>query len=213
MEICMNSRQMPSIRGITSEKDYCDLLYAWLQCNSDRAYPGSDDPSRRIHKSKVKWTKIENDFTRVSLEGTVEKVMGRKTIKKYFDYLLDRGLIKFNEEDSYYYLTVLDNHSGHLIEYNTLTKLMNVLRKNSISIYILLFNTYYSRGCQSFDITMSYIKDFIGIATSTTSNNMIIDDTLDILQRLGLLSYKLVFDGEKRHLRINWMKNKLPDLV
>jgi hypothetical protein len=36
MKIEKNSRQMPAISSITREKDYCDLLYAWLQCNSER---------------------------------------------------------------------------------------------------------------------------------------------------------------------------------
>ena len=30
MKIEKNSRQMPAISSITREKDYCDLLYAWL---------------------------------------------------------------------------------------------------------------------------------------------------------------------------------------
>ena len=29
-EIRKNSRQMPAEKSITKEKDYCDLLYAWL---------------------------------------------------------------------------------------------------------------------------------------------------------------------------------------
>jgi hypothetical protein len=36
----------------------------------------------------IKWTSIEKDFTRVLLDGTVEKVMNRKTIAKYFDSLI-----------------------------------------------------------------------------------------------------------------------------
>jgi hypothetical protein len=30
MSIQKNSRQMPSSKIITKEKNYCDLLYAWL---------------------------------------------------------------------------------------------------------------------------------------------------------------------------------------
>jgi hypothetical protein len=72
--------------------------------------------------------------------------MGRKTIAKYFKHLEDKGFIKLNEEDEYYYLTVLDSHEANLIEYNTLSKLMNVLQKNSLSIYIYLFNRYVANG-------------------------------------------------------------------
>lgn len=210
MQIEKNSRQMPSTSSVAREKDYCDLLYAWLQCNSERE--NMNDVVRRIHKSKIKWVSIEKDFTRTLSDGTVDKIMSRKTIAKYFKHLEDKGLIKLNEENDYYYLTVLDSTEANLIEYNTLSKLMNVLQKNSINVYIYLFNRYYANGKSSFIATIKQIKDFIGIATTTTSNNIIIDDTLDILKRLGLLEYGLI-NGEdnKTYLEFKWIKNKLPD--
>ena len=48
MKIETNSRQIPTNSSITSAKQYCDLLYAWLQCNSERISPESD--GRRISK-------------------------------------------------------------------------------------------------------------------------------------------------------------------
>lgn len=197
---------MPSTASIVREKDYCDLLYAWLQCNSERESINSS--RRRIHKSLVKWVAIERDFTRVDSEGKEEKVMSRKTIAKYFGHLLEQQLVY--EEDDYYYLTVLDNNQANLIEYTTLTKLMNVLQKNSISIYIYLFNRYYANGCSPFIATLKQIKDFIGIASTTSSNNIIIDDTLDILKRLGLLDYHLVRKEEKTYLEFLKVRNSLP---
>lgn len=81
---------------------------------------------RRIEKKKIKWTVIERDFTRTLSDGSVEKVMSRKTIAKYFNYLVEQGLITEGEDD-YYYLTVLDASEANLIECITLSKLMNVL--------------------------------------------------------------------------------------
>ena len=200
---------MPSTSSVAREKDYCDLLYAWLQCNSDRV--NMNENGRRIHKSKIKWTAIEKDFTRVLVDGSVEKVMSRKTIAKYFKHLENRGFIKLNEEDEYYYLTVLDSSEANLIEYNTLSKLLNVMQRNSINIYVYLFNRYYANGRNSFIATLKQIKDFIGIATTTTSNNILIDDTLDILKRLGLLDYSLITGADnKTYLEFQWVKNKLP---
>ena len=200
---------MPSTSSVARDKDYCDLLYAWLQCNSDRV--NMNENGRRIHKSKIKWTAIEKDFTRVLVDGSVEKVMSRKTIAKYFKHLEDRGFIKLNEEDEYYYLTVLDSSEANLIEYNTLSKLLNVMQRNSINIYVYLFNRYYANGRNSFIATLKQIKDFIGIATTTTSNNFLIDDTLDILKRLGLLDYSLITGTDnKTYLEFQWVKNKLP---
>ena len=200
---------MPSTSSVAREKDYCDLLYAWLQCNSDRV--NMNENGRRIHKTKIKWTAIEKDFTRVLVDGSIEKVMSRKTIAKYFKHLEDRGFIKLNEEDEYYYLTVLDSSEANLIEYNTLSKLLNVMQRNSINIYVYLFNRYYANGRNPFIATLKQIKDFIGIATTTTSNNILIDDTLDILKRLGLLDYSLITGPDnKTYLEFQWVKNKLP---
>ena len=201
---------MPSTSSVAREKDYCDLLYAWLQCNSDRV--NMNESARRIHKSKIKWTAIEKDFTRVLVDGSLEKVMSRKTIAKYFKHLEDRGFIQFNDVDDYYYLTVLDSSEANLIEYNTLSKLLNVMQRNSINIYVYLFNRYYANGRNPFIATLKQIKEFIGIATTTTSNNILIDDTLDILKRLGLLDYGLITGVDnKTYLEFQWIKNKLPE--
>lgn len=209
MEIKKNSRQMPSTSAVVKQKDYSDLLYAWLQCNSERENPAS--PRRRIEKSKVKWTAIEQDFTRTLADGKTEKVMSRKTIAKYFAHLIEQNLVS-EGEDGYFYLTVLEASEANLIEYNTLSKLMNVLQKNSISIYVYLFNRYCANGYTPFIATIKQIKDFIGIATSTTSNNLIVSDTIDILKRLGLLDVKLITEEEtnKTYLEFQWIKNELP---
>ena len=201
---------MPSASMIVREKDYCDLLYAWLQCNSERESVVST--SRRIEKKKVKWAAIERDFTRTLSDGSVEKVMSRKTIAKYFTHLMNQGLVTEGDND-YYYLTVLDASEANLIECITLSKLMNVLQKNSISIYIYLFNRYCANGYQPFVATLKQIKDFIGIATSTTSNNIIVDDTIVILNRLGLLDVKMITgEDNKTYLEFQWVKNELPKL-
>lgn len=208
MDIKKNSRQMPSTTSIVREKDYCDLLYAWLQCNSERE--NINTSRRRIEKKKVKWASIERDFTRQLSDGSIEKAMSRKTIAKYFSYLIDEKLV-IDENDDYYYLAVLDPQDGNLIEYNTLLKMMNVLQKNSINIYIYLFNRYYANNFQPFVATFRQIKDYIGIATTTTSNNAVIDDTIDILKRIGLLDYRLkVLEDNKTCLEFLWVKNELP---
>lgn len=210
MKIEQNSRQMPANREVTKEKNYCDLLYAWLQCNSEKVYVDGYD--RRIEKNRVKWTQIERDFTRRAVDGSEEKIMGRKTIAKYFQYLLDIGLVK-EYEDGYYYIKLLGQREANLIDYNTLSVLMNVLQKNSISIYIYLFNRFYANGCEPVVVTMRQIKDFIGIAISTTSNNLIVSDTVDILARLGLLELEMVYDENemKSYMKFNWVRNRLPD--
>jgi hypothetical protein len=51
--------------------------------------------------------------------------MDRRTIAKYFKFFETQGLIRL--EGDTYFLTLLDGSDAHLIEYNTLSKLMNVL--------------------------------------------------------------------------------------
>ena len=205
----MGSRQVPSMKTLTSEKDYCDLLYAWIQCNSDRVSPVS--AQRKIEKKKVKFTKIESDFTR-SVDGEEIKIMSKYSISKYFKKLIEWGLIYEEVNDKeYYYITLLAPEDANLIEYRTLEKLMNVLQKRAISIYVYLYNTYFAKGQTDYDISLGSIKKYIGIANSTTSNNHVIVDTFDVLQCMGLLSYELKWhaEEEKSIYHINWVKNEL----
>ena len=202
-----NCRQMPSNEGIIKDKNYCDLLYGWLQVNSERV--AANTSQRRIEKSKIKWVAIERSFTRYDLEGKPVKIMARKTIAKYFKFLEEKGFI-YDGEDDYYYLQVLNVEDAHLIHYETLSKLLNVLQKNSINIYIYLISRWYANACQEYIITIAQIKRHIGISTATTSNNLIVSDTLDILQRLGLIKYVIKYEEEKSIIHIQSVSSKLP---
>lgn len=213
MTIDKNSRQMPTNKSVVSQQNYSDLLFAWLQCNSEKVGEGKDFPQRRILKKRIKWQSIENDFTRV-VNGKEVKAMGRKTIKKYFEYFISCGLVIDNgDSDLYYYLKVMDRGEAALIEYRTLNKLMNVFKNDSITIYCYLLNRYFANGCQGYDFTISQIKDYLGRTTLTTSNNNVVVDTLDILQRLSLIEYTMTFDPiqTRYQYKLIWLVNKLPD--
>ena len=209
MKIEKNSRQIPKATEIVREKYYCDLLYVWLQNRSDRVEDDafSTNPQRRIHKSKVTWAGIERDFTR-TINGEQVKEMSKRTIAKYFQHLLDKKLV--TQVDDYYYLTVLDPSKAILIEQPTLLKLEHVLRRHSIDIYVYLFNRYYAER-DAFLITFGQIKNHLGIATTTSSNNAIIADTIDILKRLQLLDYCIKYIDNKTMYQIKWVTNKLPE--
>lgn len=201
---------MPSIRSITTEKDYCDLLYAWIQTNSERVSPNRAD--RKIEKKKVRFIDIERHFTR-EIDGVVEKTMSKYSISKYFKKLIDMGLIYEDEDDKqYYYLTVLEPEEAMLIEVNTLEKLMNTMERHVIDIYSYLYNRYFANSQQSYTITLSQVKDFIGISTNTASNNYRIVCSFEVLERLGLLSFELVWKDGLSFYQINWVRNKLPPL-
>lgn len=207
MVIEKNSRQMPS-NSMIKEKNYCDLLYAWLQCKSERV--NMNDKIRRVPKEKIKWVKIEQDFIRPDKEGKMCKIMERRTIAKYFNFLLEKGYIT-EEDDGYYYLETLPSNEATLIEYETLSKMVNTVKQNVINIYIYLFNRYYANGCQPFIATMKQIKSYLGIATTTTSNNLIVSDSIDILERLGLLRMEMVTRDGKSNMQFITVRNRLPD--
>lgn len=208
-----NTRQMPKAQAVISQKDYCDLLYAWLQCNSDRIDFTSNQSGRKILKSKIKFVAIEKEFTQIDPETNKPiKLFSRKTISKYFSHLISIGLVYEEERDpDYYYLKLLEPKEGNLIEYNTLSKLITVLQKNSLNIYIYLYNRYYANNFQPFIATMKQIKEYIGIATTTTSNNYIILNTIDILSRLGLLKMSIIFDDNKTYMQFSNIRNSLPE--
>ena len=79
--------------------------------------------------------------------------MERRTIAKYFNHLIEKGLITDNGDD-YYYLELLPNDEANLIEYNTLSIMMNTMQRHCINIYIYLFNRYYANGCEPFVATI-----------------------------------------------------------
>lgn len=201
-----SSRQIPSSNWIVKEKDYCDLVYAWVQCHSQRM--SLDSQQRRIAKKDIKWTKIETDFTRTGLDGKPEKIIGRKTIAKYFVHLVEKGLIE-EGEDEYYYIRLLSREDANLIEYQTLSKLLNVFQKDSLSIYVYLYNRFVANSYEPFIVTAKQVKEFLGRATNTTSNNGVVSDTVEILERLGLLKTEMIFEDNKSYTQVLWVKNRL----
>lgn len=58
---------------------------------------------------------------------------------------------------------------------------------------------------------MDTIKDVVGLSTKARTNNYIVTDILDVLQKLGLLRYHLVMDTEERktQYRISEVKNRI----
>lgn len=210
MLIQKNSRQMPIAKNITSNKDYCDLLYAWLQVKSTRPYETSAD--RVIDKSYINWSAIEREFS-IMVDGKLEKRMGRKLIAKSFAWLEEHGYIYFDAENQVYVLPAQEAATSFLVEYNTLAKLTNVLQKRSISIYLYILNRYIANYYEAFPIKLAQIKEFIGITANTSSNNIFILDTFEILKRLGLMDFELrKIENDRTMYFIKWVKNTLPPL-
>lgn len=190
LKIQPNSRQIPRKEEYTSSKMYCDLVYGYLQQISILDIDGS----RYLEKRQVNFSKIGKELE-----------MTRQTVKKYFE-LLGQGLIDrttgkrkggldliqpYDEEKKRYYLSRLEPSDATLIPFETLQFLTDTVKERSISTYVYLINRYFSAGKVEFVVTMNQIKQFIGIAFSTTSNNHIVTNILVVLNRLGLVDYEL----------------------
>lgn len=181
LEIKANSRQIPSIEKYTADKKYCDLLYGVLQ---EMSY------LEKINNESIRYVD-KNSF---SFEMLGDRIgLKRATTSTKFKNLVSLGLIEYIEEEKRYKLNYLDKSISSLIPYETLRKLNNSLNHNAISIFVYLLKRYIANGEKEYPVTMSQMKKFIGIATTTTSNNEVIDDILEVLSLLGLVEYELRF--------------------
>lgn len=192
LKIQSNSRQIPSIEKYTADKKYNDLLYGVLQ---EMSY--LEDKNRYVNKKDINFT---------SLSGRIN--LSRQTTSSKFKNLIALGLIEYIEEEQRYKLNYLDKTLCSLVPYDTLRAINNTLSQNAISIFVYLLKRYIANGEKEYIVTMGQMKKFIGIAVSTSSNNCIITDILNILSLIGLVEYVIVMtDKDKSNIVIKRVNN------
>ena len=192
LKIQSNSRQIPSIEKYTADKKYNDLLYGVLQ---EMSY--LEDKNRYVNKKDINFT---------SLSGRIN--LSRQTTSSKFKNLIALGLIEYIEEEQRYKLNYLDKTLCSLVPYDTLRAINNTLSQNAISIFVYLLKRYIANGEKEYIVTMGQMKKFIGIAVSTSSNNCIITDILNILSLIGLVEYAIVMtDKDKSNIVIKRVNN------
>lgn len=205
MKILKDSRQMPKKKEYMANKMYSDIVYAWIQVNSQW---DKQSNTRWINKKDVKFTVIADELG-----------ITRQTVSTRFKRLLDKdekgnaglGLIIYNDELQRYELSVLSPDVAMLIEKGTLRTMISALNENTINVFIYLLNRYLANQEQSFDFTIEQIKVILGLSIKTRSNDYIITDILRILKRIGLLNYKLNVKKEKTIYKIIYMTNEIKD--
>lgn len=178
-----NSRQIPKAKVYTADKKYSDLLYGVLQ-ELSLCEETDDGKIRYVLKKDVKFTELGE---RIGLT--------RQTVSTRFKRLIELGLIEEDIENKRYILNVLDRKVASLIPFDTLRKLNNTLSHNCISVFVYLLNMYMAKEERSFKVTLSELKSFIGIAVTTSSNNEVITDILEVLELLGLVKMELIYDA------------------
>lgn len=194
-----NRRQVPKIKDYLSMKNYCDVLYCYLQVISQY------DENRNIRYISTKDCK----FT------VIGRALGmsRQTVSKKFKVLVDAGLVvKF---DTRYELVNLDKTLAELVPFSTLRILTNTVKENVISTYIYLLVRYRVEEQKEFKFTLEQIKNNIGIGTSR-STDYIVTDILLVLKKLELLNYELRNENQedgtfKTVYWVTFMSNKIVD--
>lgn len=174
-----------------SNRDYCDLVYSWFQCEST----ADEEGNRIVNKSQVNYSHIGQQLG-----------MDRRTVTRYVKKLVELGLLV--EEGPGYTLQKLEPCAATLVPFVTLRQIQNALHKNSVSIFVYLLNRFIANKYEPFMVTYAELKKYIGISTATASNNVIIADILKVLQKLELIQYHIVYTEDKHaHLEILSVRN------
>ena len=151
-----NSRQIPDNKEICANKKYYDILYAYLQKISEVDI----DNIRYIPMKEINFTQLGKMFG-----------LTRQTVSTKMKNLENMGLVIKNESKKRYELVILEANIAALIPYNTLKLLVDGLSENSISTYVYLLNRFIANNEKPFLFTYEQIKNFIGICSTTRSND------------------------------------------
>lgn len=195
LQIQKNSRQVPTNMDVVKDKNYYDLVYAWFQLKSD-------------WWQNIRYvSKKDASFVTIAEECNID----RRSASKYVKYLVSIGLLKYDDQRKWYVLEDLANNESTLVPYPVLSKLLHSLSHNSVSIYTHLLRRYVAAQEHEFIVTYKQLKDYIGISSSSSSNNNIIGDILDVLDRLGLITMELrQMEENKTMIFITQVANVLP---
>lgn len=189
MKIEKDSRQVPSSIIYTADKKYNDLIWCYLQSMS---YKEGD--YRYVDAYNITYVEM-GDYLGLS----------RQTTKKYFLGLIDLNLIEYEKGRDRYKITSLSPDLAALIPENTMRKLCNTLKQNTISVYAYLLKSWYHNGKQSYKMALVNIKHQLGCNSGSGSNNYMVLDIMEILQKLGLIEYELRW--EARNKCVYWITN------
>ena len=171
-------RQIPKTKEYCANKGYYDILYGYLQEQSQ--WEKNQYNNRRyVEKSIINYSQLGKKLG-----------LSRQTVSKKFKNLIDLGLIK-DEQGDKYYLTPLSSDIASLIPNPTLKLITDTLNEYSISVYVYLLVRYIANGEEYFIFKLSDIKKHIGICATTRSNDDIITNILFVLQKIGLIKYHL----------------------
>lgn len=167
-------KQIIADQKVTSSKSFNDYLYGWLVMRADE--------DRKIEKKSFVYSQAEHELG-----------MTRKTIAKYFEWLLSEGLVI--DDGEYWKLKDLE-HSGFWIETNVLKRLLELKRRYILSVYVYLMKGYWVSNKRRFVVLLRNVKEFIGIGIAGDTNNYLVTDCFEEFREMGLMNCQLWFDKE-----------------
>lgn len=168
-------RQVVADKSITSSKSFNDFLYAWIVLHSEE-----ENGERYIWKRTFVLSQLESELG-----------ITRKTIKHYMDSLIELGLLA--DMNDKLILTDL-SIEGFGVEDDILQQLVDFKMRYMVSIYVFLKKGYWAAGGRQLIVSISHLKEYVGLSVNTRSNNKIIVGILETLRVSGLLNYDLRFD-------------------
>lgn len=173
-----NLRQIPKTKEFCANKYYNDILYGYLQQQSNWEQ-GKYNNRRYVDKSLINYSQLGKQLG-----------ISRQTASKKFKNLINLGLI-IDEPGDRYYLAPLSADIASLIPTPTLKLITDTLSEHSISVYVYLLMRYIANDEEEFLFKLSDVKKHIGICATTRSNDDVITNILFVLQKIGLIKYHL----------------------
>lgn len=179
------------------------MIYSYLQVIS--YFDEKVDTNRWLYKKDVNFSRMAEKFG-----------LSRQTVSTRFKNLKELGLIVEKGKDAYE-LKTLENDLAALIPFNTLSLLVDALSDNAISIYTYLLIQYIKNENKPFIFTLEQLKQQVGICATTRSNDNIITNILFVLEKIGLIKYRMttmkqendIFENVKTVYEIEWLTNEV----
>ena len=206
-----DKRQIPKAKEYLCNDLYWDIVYGYIQTNSE--WDGVKGHPRVLPKKKAKFTKI-GEYLGLSrqtvskrfqdLEGGQKNKPGLHLIKKL--------------ENGDYEIAILDNDIATLIDNNTLRVLTSAVNSKTISIYVYLYSRWKAGNEEPFVFTYEQLKKIVGIGDHSTSTNYIVKDILNVLILMELLELEVETElsengGYKTIYKVVGMKDSVTDKI